>query len=113
MVKTDYRNIENINDINELYNNFRIIFFDYIVNELGEENLSPKIMEYYDDYNFNAIRLLVDNMVDYVADICMINVCNHVFDEVDNAKYRAYKTLDDMFTLFYERYFDLLEENNK
>lgn len=103
--------LENIGNTVELYNKFKDIFFKYIVEELVEEDIAGKLIEYYNNYEFNRLRILIDDTVADKADICMLNTVHGLVDEVDNNAYKVWKKLDNMYSYFDEVYSDLVNMN--
>lgn len=100
-----------VGDPVELYNKFKDEFFNYIVNELPESYAAGTLIDEYNNYRFDIIRMLIDTNVEYYADILMMNATHNLVDEVDTLAYNTWKKLDDIYMNFYEKYHELIELN--
>jgi hypothetical protein len=104
---------EKISNPIDLYYQFKDIFFGYMIKNIPEDDIVYVIIDYYQDYRFNEIRVLIDDTVSDKADICMLNNINNIHDEIDNLAYKNWKKLDDMYSYYYDKYCDLLNLNTK
>jgi hypothetical protein len=101
---------KNITEPLELYSSFKIEFYNYIVKNLPDHlELGGRVIEAFNDYSFNKVRILLDDAVNNYADIIMLDTENGVNDEVDNNAYRTLKKLDNMYLEFDKMYSELLE----
>lgn len=103
---------ETVSDSVELYHLFKDEFFSFITKYVPESlEFSGKIIELYLNYEFDKIRVMVDDELDNAADILQLNTVNHINDDVDNQRYRILKELDNGFMFFYEKFDELLKLN--
>jgi hypothetical protein len=64
-----------------------------MIKNIPEDDIVYAIIDYYQDYRFNEIRVLIDDTVSDKADICMLNNINNVHFE-DTPRCKFYKEME-------------------
>jgi len=95
----------------ELYYSFKVDFYKLIDKNLAEWTNGNLLKQYYQDYEFDNIRILLDDRVETWKRMCLNSIEEGVSDKVYNTAYRNWKEVDDAFMVFYETYNDLVEFN--
>lgn len=107
----NWKKYETISSPDEMYYIFKDEFYNYIIANLPESEMSGKIIEAFNDYKFNTVRNIIDKESDDISDIMNLNLINNLYDKVDRYKFRTIKQLENMFLYFDEKYTELLEIN--
>jgi hypothetical protein len=105
------RNYDLCRNVEELYHTFKIDFHEFINKTLVEDDTTHKIKLHYSDYEFNKVRMLIEEQCDKYKRKCLDSIEEGVSDLVYNSAYRNWKAVDNMFMVFDEKYNDLLELN--
>lgn len=102
---------EGVTDPIELYNVFKHEFFEFIVKNIAEQDKASLLISHYNDYEFNIVRMIIDEEVDTWSDIMLLNKINNVQDPVQDLAYKSWKKLEDIYLYFDEVYTELIEVN--
>lgn len=95
----------------ELYFSFKEEFFTVIDEKLAEWNVVDLIKEWYIDQDFEKIRILLDDRTETWKNKALESIEDGISDRVYNTAYRSWKSVEDMYMVFYEVYNDLIELN--
>lgn len=100
-----------ITDPVELYNVFKQEFFEFIVKNIAESDKASLLISHYNDFEYNSVRMIIDEEVSVWSDIMLLNKINNISDPVNDLAYKNWKKLEDMYMYFDEVYTDLIEIN--
>lgn len=103
-------NFENVKDVVELYFIHKDAFLA-LVNEKLDKKDALFITLAYSDYEFDKIRMLLDDKTEMFKNKVVTSIEEGVSDVVYNKMYRNYREVENNFLHFYETYNDLLEFN--
>lgn len=115
MTKEFIEKIESYNTLGELYSQFGIIYDDYI-NEMYNKGIISnsafcRLKEDYINNEFEDIRRYIEDKTFAWSKSWDDESAKFVVNPVVQTTYQTWKTLDNYFTLFYEKYFEIVENN--
>lgn len=111
MKKNDVERYFQYESIIELYTQYKIDFFELIDKNLANWTASNLLKEYYNNYEFDKVRILLDDRVD-----TWDRMCKNFVSEGDSIKecydeYKAWKEVENSFLTFIDIYDEKIEND--